>query len=523
MKLKKIISILVLNIFILSYVPVVCAESVSLITSIKDGDVIYNDVDELTFSVDAGYDVTVILDGDKVLSFVSEGNDTVTLPQSFEIGKHKLIGIAKYDSKVLTQEINFEVKFRGISSSDAIYIGESRLMSSRFSTTSNSGYNAKGELVKIGCNTFEGKDGTPNGAIGFYTSDAVADLSGAQEINISYEFKSPYLQGSLEIEYDIKIEGQMRFEFEIKNKSGSFGNFGTDNMISNGKIAGKKEYISGEWFHMKHVIDLENAKEDLYVNGEKILSGNTVKAAEDAFIVKIQTKAEVSEIASSVALDNFRFGYPYTASGVEELSYNSGDGYVAVTDGVITEATRALRLTASDAKPGSAAVKVYADGEEIEAVKANVDVNGNIDITLSESLPAQADVKLVATLSDYVLIKTFRSSVLDFGMADVAYATSDGKCYIASQLDAGAAIDVQTTLCNNTDTQKTGMVVVAVYNGTRLSGLKAKSVTVAPQTRADVWSITIDIPSKDCDYTVECYMFDSFAARNTLSKVWYLD
>lgn len=520
MKLKKSICVLLAAILVLSALPVFGAESDSLITSVKDGDVFYNNLNEITLCIDVGYDVTIVIDGEKTTSFVSEGNDTVVLGKKLEAGTHTLTVVAVADD-VLSQTVKFEVKYKGVDTT-GIYANEAAILNREVSHSggANAGTDENGNPVKLVRKAFEGIDSAPNGAVGFETTAPVASASGAQDIYVALYWSGKTLSGIVEVEYDIKIEGSMQFEFETSGRG--WGNFGPNDMINRGMVAGKRAYVPGEWFHMKHVINIDSAKQDLYMNGEQLLSGAAVSNASGITTVKVQARAEASDVRSSVALDNFTLGTPVSASGIDSVSYKTADGYAALENAVLTEATDELLLTAADAKAGAANVTVFADGEIFETVKTAVDTDGSIEIKLSQELPPEADIKLVTQTGGYSMITQFKTAFSDFGISNFGFETQGGKCHVAKELLPGTELFAVLNVTNNTEDEKSGMVIMAIYDGARVVGLAAKNMTVE-SSNADGTVITAKVPDLEGDYTAECYMIDSFAKRNLLSKIYSLD
>ena len=513
MNLKKTVSLFLICALLLVPITVCCADTV-LITSVGNGDVIYNEIESLSFSIGADYDVTVLLNGEKILEFVSEGDDVVDFPKELSVGKQKMTAVAIGEEETLTQEIDFEVMYRAISDTDTIYTNQEKLLALEADAASKAaGNDADGNPVVITRALFDGKDGTSGGAVGFKTSGILGDIEGAKHIHLPLYFGSVALEGVLEIEYDVKIEGKMRFELETKG-SGGAGNFGTDNMINNGKIAGSIEYVSGQWYHIKHVVDLENAKQDLYVDGQKVKSQIAVENSEGINTIKVQARGAVSDVVSTVAIDNFVLGYPYTVSVSSSLSYKKGDGYVLAENNVIAEEATAFRLALPGAQTGTAYVSAFADGEFLEKVTSRVDEEKNIDFTLSKPLPSCADIKLLAELGDYSAVLEFETQVSDFGISDISFNLGTENVYITKQLSKGGTLTVGFEFYNRGE-EKTGVLVATLYKGNTLVDMDIKNVP------SDL-PLTLDVPQDNGEYTVECYLFDSLPSHKPLSKIWHL-
>lgn len=521
MKIKKLISLLICGILILISLPAMGAQSDSLIASVSDGDIIYNSMKDITLNIEPGCDTTIILDGEKICNFVSEGNDTVALGKDIEAGKHTLTVVAVADD-ILSQTVGFTLAYKGLDTS-AIYADEATVAGRGVSHSSgaNAGTDSNGSSVKLVRSKFEGIDGTTDGAFGFTTTAPVANASGAAEIYIDLYWSGKTLSGVVEVEYDILIDGKIKFEFETAG-GGKFGNIGPNEMITNGKVANKNEYVPGEWFHMKHIVDLNNAKQDLYMNDELLISGSSISNATSINTVKIQARAEASDVCSKVVIDNFSFGNIISSDGVDSVSYSVADELENVENGVVTKPTNFIRLATNDGKAGNAKVTVYADGKVWTTLDSTSDSDGNIGVLLPSQLPCEADIKIVADMGSYLVFAGFKTAYAELGIKDVGFETSDGKCYIAKELLPGTELYVPVTIVNNSEEERSALVIAAIYNGNRLSSITAKNM-ILTQDSTNGALLELQVPYEDGEYTAECYVIDNFAERNILSKIYVLD
>jgi len=517
-KIKKIIPFILVCILILSLIPV-SAEDDTIITSIKDGDLLSESPESITISVAEGDNVLVLLDGVEIADFISEGSDTVELTKELEVGKHKLVTIARNDVDTFVDVAEFEVTYTGIDTGSTIYTNQEKIIGIDADKVSKeAGTDKDGSPLTISKALFDGKDGESGGAVGFKTSGILADITGAKHIHIPLYWNKTTLSGILNIEYDIKIEGQMRFEFETSGSAG-YGNFGPDNMINKGKIAGKVEYEQGQWYHIKHVVNFDTKKQDLYVDGESVKANFAVENSENINSVKIQARGEAADTVSSVAIDNFVFGYPYTVKAGENVSLKKEEEYLVIEDGILTEEALSFRLLAEGAKSGDAAVTVFADGEETETVSAKTDADGNIDFTLSEALPSEANIKFYVDGGDWVLSKTIKNRVEDIGVLDISYKVGSVDVYTMKQLEEDSTLDATFNLYNRGEDRE-AVLVCAVYEGNKTVSLKTKKVSVPAE--GTVETISVQLPEEDGEYIAECYLFDSLTSHKPLSKIWFL-
>ena len=270
---------------------------------------------------------------------------------------------------------------------------------------------------------------------------------------------------------------------------------------------------------MKHIVNLNTAKQDLYVDGELIVSGANIVGASGITTVKVQARADVSDVCSSVAIDNFTLGTPISGNSPKSVGYMTEDGIIEAENGVIPLASDALRIALDDAKEGNVSVKIYANNTEIESVSAYVDSQSNLDILLSNPLPECSNIKIVANFGAYSLLAKCRTGVYGFGITDVAFETDGENCYIAKQITPESELSLNFKIANNTSDSQTGLVLFAVYNGTHLVKLVPyKAILGVGEDDSTV--LTVTIPESDGEYSAECYMIDDFAGRNMLSGIY---
>lgn len=528
MNFKKIISILLIVILMSSSPAILAEENNNLIAFPANGDTISDTASEVNLSIDSGYDVTLILDGEKAASFVSEGNDVVSLPKKLSTGAHTLAAVAKKEGNTLSHKVNFTAEHSAAIINAAI---ENFPKSLGSCSSRNAGKDADGVTVRMIEKSFEGIDGTPDGAHGFMTEREIVDLTGNDSSYFFYGGSRNWT-GVLEIEYDIKLFGNIFFEIETKGDAG-FGYFGKRGMFKGGKIASTSHtYLPDTWMHVKHVIDVANKKESLYVDGNAVLENETLSTCANIFQLKFQVRASGIGSSMGCALDNLSMIHNINSSGISDVSYARGDEYIVAPDSIITEETSSLKFsvpvpTVRSVEDASSLVTLTANGEQITPSSASIEADGAITVNLAEPLSSQADMKIevesrVSDTESFVMTKSFASQCFDFGVTEVSYQTTDGECYIADQINPGDEAAAVFTLKNQSGSERSAVLIAAVYNGNRIAALSAKEVLVPHGENAFKQAVDITFPEKTENYRIECYMLEDFTSCNVLSKVWML-
>ena len=87
-------------------------------------------------------------------------------------------------------------------------------------------------------------------------------------------------------------------------------------------------------------------------------------------------------------------------------------------------------------------------------------------------------------------------------------------------MQQGSDVAALFTLKNETDEDKSAVLILAVYSGNRLASMITKTVNVSAMKSSYSDSLRVTLPDKGEKFSAECYLFDSYKTRLPISKVW---
>ena len=546
MKAKKLISALAAFGIVMSMVVApVQANSLSIKYPL-DGDEI-TELKSISIEAEEGEKVIVTLDGKNIASFVSNGSDELPLENELFIGEHELTVTQLGDHSdsatsvfKVCKEINTELY------NDTMDGGTSKALKPITEGVSMViGKNAEGQNVSVMHKSFPGKgdDENTNGAVGFYVNEDVTEPANAKYdiVNAYYllnDIKSKPWIATYEIEYDLKMFEKGYFELETKNADSKWGWIGTGNFLQgDGTVKGTGySYPVGEWMHIRHVVDTEKGVESLYIDDNLLMDKRPTANLKNLVQLKFQFGTDSRlciKKGYGAAIDNLHIVNYQSTRGISSVSFDDGSGkYNEAAGNIIDKASNKLmftipmplekNITDEEAK---SKIKIFADGKELEISKASVDENGNIFAELAENLPNIADVRAEFTCSsadgsDVVMGKRFKSRNVTFGITDTEIWCDGAICRTSEQMQPGSDVAALFTLKNETDEDKSAVLILAVYSGNRLASMITKTVNVSAMKSSYSDSLRVTLPDKGEKFSAECYLFDSYKTRLPISKVW---
>lgn len=541
MKITKIISLLLILILCTSAVPAFSQSEI--ITDINDGDTFFADeLSSIPISLGSGWRVWLHLDGIELACITTSGDNMIDLPEALSIGSHILEAMAEKDGSLIYQTLNINIiKSASTENLYADFTGGSNAsIKAQNSGNPLVGKDENGEDVRIVARSMEGTGGEANGAVGFYMQNSV--MQSNQSIYCVYY----YLDGvnnygwtqSFELSYDLKLLKPSHFEIEIKPTASSFDWLcGEKFLQSNGKIRGTDiSYPVGEWMNVRHVVNMTEGKETLYINNEPI-PGMTDRKISFKSVTNLKFQLYIPgtgtnnsiEGGQGMAIDNVRAVHTANCNGIKGISYlNSNNEYAAAASDTVTEPTSKIRLDIPNAvvknKDITDSIQLLADGVPLDIVSAAADADGNVEIELSQNLANISNLKAVAVFEDesgnvFNMQKLFKSRVMDYGVSDVTYFTDGIPILNRSVLSEGKTLTAKISMRNLLTEEKTLTAILTLWDGSRLMAITAKDMLLAPESDVD-GTVDIIIPYSSEDIRAECYFADSLSGRTAVSKVW---
>lgn len=544
--MRRIMAFLLSVTLILSFFSFEASAGTGIIAFPEDGGVIGTSERTVVLNTPSGCDVSLILDGDEISSFLSSGSDTVEVDRELSVGQHSLAVVCSDEFQTMTDEVSFKVE-KSIKTehlNEAFNGGkyDSVILPSGSSNPKEVGVNSNGEKVYIKSVPVVGTDGEAGSAVGFVVTDEVEGTMATPTVFYQVSIGSYKLDSYIELEYDLMLCGIGAYEIETNDGKGNYGAFGPLKFFAaNGSTSGSDySYPKNEWIHMKHQIDVRASvrKESLTVtdsNGEHLVYYDrdvhkNVKT--NLAVFKLQYYVTGKFSGTAFAIDNLSVTNTKKYSGFGDVSFfDDSDTESVASDSVITSSVSKIALDSSNAGTAAStdyknAIKVC-NGDKVLGVKsAATDSQNKLVIELEKKLPSVADVDIFLELEDslkekFIVHKQIKSRSFEFGLNGVSFESDGSRVISSKQLKPATPLKCSFSLVNNSAESQTGLIILCIYDGVTLVSLNAKEVEVASSADAEE-NLEITIPEASGSYSAECYLFDSFKSRIPISKIWSL-
>ena len=510
--------------------------------------VIYGENVNIEFNAPAGDKVYILVDGKKVWEMVSEGENSVSITDTFPLGEHYFEVVSENDASSLFGSGKFNII-------------ESGSVETLFSENFSSGDNGKfivggtGQIgtaadgttpINVVARSFEGPAGGDDKAFGFIVEEGCAQLVSklpVQMLTYNSGLKpEKWKVGSKNIiEYDIKFFSKSVFDLEGKGDSWAYFGGAAKNMVkANGKV-GNIDYSEklNQWMHFKHVVDFNNNMDYLYVDDILAYEGTLQPGAKSLFQVKFQHYINTVSGNEGYAIDNVNITHQPFTLGFSTLSYVSGGNYVMAEGNVISEATNKIKLKTDTPvlKKESEDIKVIADyyGKNLEVSSVILNDEGELEITFKNNLPASGKINLdialplrdengaVESTIDYFY--SFETDYEEITVKSVSLtepANGNKEYFLNEQLTGEKSLNAAVEFNNLSEESKEAILAAVVYDGDKIVEMEIKNIIVPSGEGAEPENISFSVPAGVTAPKAELYLFDSFAGNNALTKLWSL-
>ncbi len=538
MKLKKILSLIILTVlFVNAFSIFSFAAYDTAVTSPLTDETVDTTFDEIVFTSPEGSLTTLRLDGVLLAEIISLGENRVDIDRELSVGNHKISLASAYGDDIQLSETYFNVQKTHES---ILYIGDftnSNLCSLSPNENVAAGINSAGDTVYAASGFRTGASGEEKGAVGFRIGERTAVEPTVHQHGFYYGLTttSYSLNNGFILEYDLKLNNIGLFEIETKNKSGTFGSLCTQGLFgTDGKIKGTNySYPQNKWMHVRHVVDVANYNEDLWIDDNLVIENKaTTNALKNLTNMKFQYFPSTSLQEQEFVIDNIKLTGSTTYKGFNDILYQNNSGeYVVATNDVVTQPTNSVMLS-SDMNLSELSswdeFKVFVDGFEVEISNKYVDEDSNLIIVFPNLLEgvSRISVEAKATFNKSVsinLMKKFDLNTLNFGLREISYSLNGKRCISENQLKSGDELSAEFKLKNADGYTKSAVCVMGVYSKDRIVAFKTVTVEVPRYTGSRRTAISVTIPSGD-DFSVECFVIDTYTDRNVislLSKIGY--
>lgn len=534
--MKKLCIVFVILSMIMASLPVhASAPGKAQIMTPRDGSVVYDSLENIEFYVPSPCDITAYLDGDEKEVYGEDDTFCFDVGENLSVGRHtvEIVCINEYGSSYAKSTFDFAKTTQSGFISNNFDGGDQGKL--QFNSKLKVGTNASGEDVHLVPGLYTGKDGDEKGAVGVYRDGPMttATVNNRSSTYIYINTSSLALTGRVILEYDIRLEGNCECGIETKNQANGFGTIGASRLFTtDGYVYGTDfEYKKGEWMHVKHIVDVPNGVEDMWIDGEQVFKNRTNTTSTPTnrtTIIRFQAFVYGTEEPYGFAIDNVYLGQQNVYEGFKNISFKNENGeFETAENDVVSKVTDELKIKViipNFSVNATTMPKLYADGKLLELENAELDEEGNLLIKLKEPLPESGKLTIESTVpfgDGYLDVKKeFSAFGADFGVMDAGFSIGGALVRNSKQLLAGKELKTNAVFTNDTEEVKNAVVITAIYQGKKLVGMKAHSVAVEPSAQPEEIDCgTITIPDGE-NFSVECFMFDGYLTRKPLADIW---
>jgi len=537
---KKIISLLLISIFIITLAPTVFAEGEVVIVSPEDGSII-SSLDEILVSADASVmEVIFEFDG-KVIEKKSESGELSFSASALDLyaGVHNItiygvlpggsLASAKStftftsDQKITGYSHNFNEGFK--------YDEDKKITSFPEGITAElpiSGDKSAYALMA------EGKDGMENGAVELHLNGTATNGWGGTYLQfVTSKTNNKYPSYIVCTEFDLKMSANnITFADEFKTSANGSYFFPVQKQFLNtaGKVEGTSfAYKAGEWMHIKIIMDFKTRNAVLYIDDEYVTTvAKAVPQDGDLHVARLRVTASSAATAENAnyTLDNIDIYSYYSYSGIKSICAATEDGdktdFVPVNSSAIkllmNENLKAESITEEN-------VTLLVNGSPIKTTPQYDAESKTISLPLSEKLPYGAEIE--AVLSDKIQFWDGRSVSLNakaylktessgFAFTGASFKSLGNKVLSKKQLIAGNEVSCDFQFTNNTEDATPVLLILTVSDGNRIIKVVPKTVSVLPGS--DTYSVPTTVPDAE-NLILTAIACDSFTSLKAVSDI----
>lgn len=539
--MKKIISLLLISIFIMTLAPVVFAEGEVVIVSPKDGSKV-SSLEEILVSVDSSVTEVILEFDGKIIERKSESGEISFSASALDLyaGVHNITiyGVLP-DGSLVSAKSNFtftyDMKITGFSNDfnqGFEYDENKKITNTPTGLTiahTTSGANSSYALMATG------KDGTENSAVELFVNGTTTNGWGGPYIQfVTNTTNNKYPSYIVCTEFDLKMSSNeyIAFADEFKTSENSSYFFPEQKMFLNysGKVQGTNyPYKAGEWMHIKIIMDYKTRKTDLYIDNEYVTTvNNSVPQDGNLYVARLRLTAVGATAAAnaSYTIDNIDIYSYYSYSGIKSISADTENG--DKTDSVPVNSSAIKLLMNEKLKPESITaenVTLLVNGSPVNTTPQYDAESNVISLPLSEQLPYGAEIE--AVLSDKIQFWDGRSVSLNAkaflktessgcACTGASFKSLGNKVVSKKQLVPGNSLSCDFQFTNVTADPVPVLLIMTVSDGNRIIKVVPKTVSILPGS--DTYSVPTTVPDAE-NLTLTAIACDSFTSLKAISDI----
>lgn len=538
--MKKIISLLLISIFIITLAPTVFAEGEVVIVSPEDGSHV-SSLEEIRVSADSSVTEVIFEFDGKVIEKKSESGEISFSASALDLyaGVHTInvYGVLP-DGSLASAKSTFtlisEQKITGYSNDfneGFKYDDDKKITEYPENTTvSLSTDDGKSSYVLM----TEGKDGMENGAVEVHLNGTATNGWGGTYLQfVTSKTNNKYPSYIVCTEFDLKMSANnitFADEFKTSGNTSFFFPAQKQFLTTGGKVEGTDySYKAGEWMHIKIIMDFKTRNAVLYIDDEYVTTvAKAVPQDGDLHVARLRVTASSATAAESASyvIDNIDIYSYYSYSGIKSICAATEDGdktdFVPVNSSAIkllmNENLKAESITEEN-------VTLLVNGSPVKTTPQYDAESNVVSLPLSENLPYGAEIE--AVLSDKVQFWDGRSVSLDakaylktessgFAFTGASFKSLGNKVLSKKQLIAGNEVSCDFQFTNNTEDATPVLLILTVSDGNRIIKVVPKTVSVLPGS--DTYSVPTTVPDAE-NLTLTAIACDSFTTLKAVSDI----
>lgn len=538
--MKKIISLLLISIFIMTLAPVVFAEGEVVIVSPKDGSKV-SSLEEILVSADSSVTEVILEFDGKIIEKKSESGEISFSASALDLyaGEHNITIYAVLSDGSLvsaksTFTFTYDLKITGYSNNfnEGFKYGEDKKIT-EYPAGVNIAHSASGDKSSYALMA-QGKDGTEDSAVELFLNGTATNGWGGPYIQfVTNTTNNKYPSYIVCTEFDLKMSANnIIFADEFKTSENGSYFFPEQKMFLNnsGKVQGTNfSYKAGEWMHIKLIMDFKTCKTALYIDDDYVTTvDKTVPLDGNMYVARLRLTAQGATAASdaSYTIDNIDIYSYYSYSGIKSISAATEIG--DKTDLVPVNSSAIKLLMNEKLKPESITaenVTLLVNGSPVNTTPQYDAESNVISLPLSEQLPYGAEIE--AVLSDKIQFWDGRSVSLNAkaflktessgcAFTGASFKSLGNKVVSKKQLVPGNDLSCDFQFTNDTEAPVPVLLIMTVSDGNRIIKVVPKTVSILPGS--DTYSVSTTVPDAE-NLTLTAIACDSFTSLKAISDI----
>lgn len=288
-----------------------------------------------------------------------------------------------------------------------------------------------------------------------------------------------------------------------------------------------------EWHNYRIITNLSTRYCEVYYDGSLVKSGTDNDVGNTGIpqeVTNIRFQSWCANSESGLYFDNVKV-YEYKLNPqVQEIWYSAsddGDDFVQAQAGIVSALSKRVKLvfdTPFDT--------ITTDDITLNGKKINNAIFDDTELTIYEDEGFEPNSLYTFKFDSALgvggiqigkpLCININSGSEVRGIADVEFYADGIECSDSSGLIGASEMKVNFVCKNDSDSPIDGVLIVALYDGTRFAGLKAAEAHLDAASGEVPYPVVLTLPSQSSDLKVECMFLNGFKNPLSLSKVWEL-